>query len=69
MRTFATTLAVVIVLTFTLSLTILTSPVPESFAQGNATTDSNQTTAGNNTEVSNQTSTNDTGSVSGYSRP
>lgn len=68
MRTFATTLAVVIVLTFTLSLAILTSTVPESFAQGNATTDSNQTTAGNNTGVSNQTNTNDTGSVSGYSR-
>jgi hypothetical protein len=64
MRTFATTLAVVIVLTFTLSLATLTSPVPESFAQGNTTTD----TAGNNTGVSNQTNTNDTGSVSGYSR-
>lgn len=68
MRTFTSTLAVVMVLTFTLSLAILTSPVPESSAQGNATIDSNQTSAANNTGGSNQTNANDTGSVSGFSR-
>lgn len=68
MRTFTSTLAVVMVLTFTLSLAILTSPVPESSAQGSATIDSNQTSAANNTGGSNQTNANDTGSVSGFAR-
>ncbi len=69
MRRFATTLTIVMVLTFALSLFVLTSPVPESSAQGNATTESNQTSGANNTGSSNQSNANDTGSVSGYSRP
>ena len=68
MRTLATTLAVVMMLALTLGMVALASSVPESFAQGNATTYGNQTSGANNTGLSNQTSANDTGSVSGFER-
>lgn len=63
MRKFATLLAVLVLLTVTLSMAVLTSPVQESLAHGNTTSSGNQTSAANNTG-----SSNDTGSVSGFAR-
>jgi len=67
MLAFATTLAVVMVLTLAIGLAALTSPTKELSAQGNATTDGNQTSGGNSTGWSDQAA-NDSGSVSGFAR-
>jgi hypothetical protein len=67
MKTFATAVTIVMMLIIALGLTGLTSPIPDSFAQGNAT-GSNETSGANNTALSEQSNASDTGSVSGYQR-
>jgi hypothetical protein len=70
MNAFATTVTIAMVVTITLGLAIVASPIPELLGQGNDTAVSNQSSSANNTGWSNQTNSEEaSGNISLFARP